>query len=131
MTILKSFVALLVCLQLQAAELTTESLGKEIIEMQKASAEINAQSAKIFIEKFVNPVDLKKAKDDGKDIVSLSKQFAESGKFAALADVLKRVRASDGEVNVTDNEIACKIISDTSEGWINFVLVDNKWYIKN
>ncbi len=123
--------SLLLCMHVYAAEFTTESLGKELVEMQKASSEINPQAAKAFLERFVNPVDLKKAKDDGKNLDDLSAQFSASGKFAALADILKRVKASDGEVNVTDSEIACKIASETSEGWIRFVFADNRWYIKN
>ena len=119
------------CVNISAADFTTDSLAHEVAEMQKATSDISAISAKAFIEKYVNPADIKKALSEGKVLDELSAQFAASGKFAAVGETLKNIKPSEGTFNLEENTIQCRIIPETSEGYITFIYVDNKWFIKN
>ena len=131
MKYLTSLVALMLCIQLQSAELTKESLLNAIIEMKTVVSDNNLKSAKTFIEKYVNPEDIKKAIDGGKTINELASMVFDSGKYAKMAVMLNAADVTNGIVDNEASEIACKYSIDGSEGWIRFLLIDKKWYIKN
>ena len=131
MKYLASLVALMLSIQLQSAELTKESLLITIQEMKTVVADNSVKSAKSFIEKYVNPEDIKKAMDDGKSIDELASMVFDSGKFAKMSVMLNAADVNNGIVDNEGSEIACKFSIDGSEGWIRFLLIDKKWYIKN